>query len=1335
MKHYRLLIGGEDVDAANGETFESLNPTTGRQWATLALGRTQDVDRAVRAAGAAFESEAWRALSPTRRGRLLMRLADLIADRADEIARIEVTDNGKLYKEMRAQLRVIPDWLYYFGGLADKVEGRVIPLDRTSVLNYTLREPLGNTNVVNLTNDPSFDNQPSWSPDGTKITFTSNRSGNMDIFVMNLDGSDLHNITNYYADDYYPSWSPDGSKIVFVSSDRGGTFNTTEICVMNAGGSSLVNLTVNEVSDLTPAWSPDGTMIVFSSDRDGNRDLYSMNANGSNQTRMTVHPAEDSRASWQLSPISTPIPTPTPTPSPSPTPQGSLPNLYINSYTDPNPVVGTGSATDFHISVSNAADGYSLAATLTALLPAGLAFNSANSSYGDCSNEPLADGVTKVVCPLGDFNPWEERSISINITVNATTGATLEATLTVDSPTPEERYDDNSRVESVQVAGRPSNDNFANAEAISGSTGNVTGTNEFATQEAGEPNHANRGQSTTVWYRWTAPSSGTFAFDTRGSDFDTTLGIYTGTAVNALTVVASNDDADSELYSRAVFEAVGGGLYYLAVHTCSNVIANQGSINLSWGAGTQPTPSPSPGLTSEIVFKSDHGTNVGVFSMSADGSNQTRLTDKAEYNLYPKWSPDGQRIAFISSDIDQQTWDIYTMNADGLDRKLILHSTDDGLRASVVNPLWSPDGTKLAFVAQDNQGRTSVYTINSDGTNIFNVTPDESIYTAPVWSPGGTKLLFNNHPDHNLYVINADGTNRSQLTTRVSFDPAWSPDGEKILFNSWEANIQEIFVMNADGSNQTQLTDSSGPGSGSPGSAGNGWQQWSPDSSHIVFISGREDQFDVYLMNADGSNQTRLTSLGRSFAPSYSPDGNKIGFVFSSDSDPDIYVINVDGTNLTNLTNNPAYEDYFDWRPTHNTPAGSNVTVTQNSVAVTLSNVTSAGSTTVTPIDPNTLQGVPGEYVINANSLAFEIHTTAIYSGPITIAFQVPGVNDPIAFSTLRVLHGEPPPVSHFVDRTILAPDSPSHDFATRTVYARVTSLSPFIVLESRDTTVPLTTATLSAPSNAAGWHNANVTVTLAATDNSGGSGVQSITYSAAGAQNVALTIATGNTSAITITSEGTTTLTYSATDAHGNVETARSISVKLDKTAPSIIITSPTATAYLLRQVVTAAFQCTDGGSGAATCTGPVANGATLTNTEVGAKTFTVNATDVAGNTSQQSVNYTVTYGINPLFDQSKANRSGSTIPIKLELVDASALNCSASDIVVTATAVTRLSDMAPGELQDPGNANPDSNFRYTGGQYHFNLNTNGYATGTYRLDFQVSGDPVTHWVQFQVK
>jgi aldehyde dehydrogenase (NAD+) len=154
VNEYRLLIGGEDVPAASGATFDALNPTSGEHWATHALGGAEDVRRAVAAARAAFESEAWCSLSATRRGRLLMRLGDLIAERAEEIAAVEVAANGKLYKEMLAQLRVIPEWLYYFGGLADKLEGRVIPLDRTSVLNYTLREPLGVVGIIIPWNSP-----------------------------------------------------------------------------------------------------------------------------------------------------------------------------------------------------------------------------------------------------------------------------------------------------------------------------------------------------------------------------------------------------------------------------------------------------------------------------------------------------------------------------------------------------------------------------------------------------------------------------------------------------------------------------------------------------------------------------------------------------------------------------------------------------------------------------------------------------------------------------------------------------------------------------------------------------------------------------------------------------------------------------------------------------------------------------------------------------------------------------------------------------------------------------------------------------------------------------
>ena len=155
IREYDNHIAGERVAPAGGKRFESLNPATGRIWGRFADSGREDVDRAVRAAVAAFEGP-WSKLSPTRRGRLMMAWGDRIAENAEAIATMETEQNGKLIAEMRAQARVVKDFLYYFGGLADKIEGRVIPLDRTSVLNYTVREPLGVIGVIVPWNSPTF---------------------------------------------------------------------------------------------------------------------------------------------------------------------------------------------------------------------------------------------------------------------------------------------------------------------------------------------------------------------------------------------------------------------------------------------------------------------------------------------------------------------------------------------------------------------------------------------------------------------------------------------------------------------------------------------------------------------------------------------------------------------------------------------------------------------------------------------------------------------------------------------------------------------------------------------------------------------------------------------------------------------------------------------------------------------------------------------------------------------------------------------------------------------------------------------------------------------------
>jgi (Z)-2-((N-methylformamido)methylene)-5-hydroxybutyrolactone dehydrogenase len=153
MQKHRMLIGGEWVEPQSGEWFETVNPFTAAPWALVPRGNAADIDRAVTAARTAYYGD-WRKLNATARGALLRRLADLIAAEADRLAEIETTDNGKLIAETRTQMKYIPQWFNYFGGLADKIEGRVIPIDRTGMFNFTREEPLGVIAAITPWNSP-----------------------------------------------------------------------------------------------------------------------------------------------------------------------------------------------------------------------------------------------------------------------------------------------------------------------------------------------------------------------------------------------------------------------------------------------------------------------------------------------------------------------------------------------------------------------------------------------------------------------------------------------------------------------------------------------------------------------------------------------------------------------------------------------------------------------------------------------------------------------------------------------------------------------------------------------------------------------------------------------------------------------------------------------------------------------------------------------------------------------------------------------------------------------------------------------------------------------------
>jgi len=270
------------------------------------------------------------------------------------------------------------------------------------------------------------------------------------------------------------------------------------------------------------------------------------------------------------------------------------------------------------------------------------------------------------------------------------------------------------------------------------------------------------------------------------------------------------------------------------------------------------------------------------------------------------------------------------------------------------------------------------------------------------------------------------------------------------------------------------------------------------------------------------------------------------------------------------------------------------------------------------------------------------------------------------------------------------------------------------------------TPPTINCASPDGAWHPGNVSIACTASDG-GGSGL-------ANPNDAAFALST-SVPAGTETANASTGSRI-VCDVAGNCASAGPIAGnKIDRKAPVITITTPSAQTYLVGQSVTASYTCIDPGSGTSTCSGPVASGEPINTSVPGASAFTVTASDAAGNTASQSLSYSVGYNTCALYDQTKAHKAGSTVPIKLQVCSPGGANLSSPSLSVVALGVNLVADSAPGVLEDAGNANPDNQFRFTGDAYVFNLSTKGLAQGTYALVFTISGDPTKHLVQFQVR
>ncbi len=291
----------------------------------------------------------------------------------------------------------------------------------------------------------------------------------------------------------------------------------------------------------------------------------------------------------------------------------------------------------------------------------------------------------------------------------------------------------------------------------------------------------------------------------------------------------------------------------------------------------------------KIAFMSTRSGDGEIYLMNPDGRRVRRLTKDPEYDSAPAWSPDGQKITFAS-----------------------------------FRDLHRPRGVILA----------ELYVMNADGTNPINLTQSPAkLDSASSWSPDGKQIAFtsaenlkwNNGSRWNIWVMEADGGNPRDLTNHDAEDrsPDWSPDGQQIAFASdrnrdWEFENNvignwEVFVMNANGANPINLTNHL---------ATDDSPDWSPDGKRIAFVSNRDENSEVYVMNADGTNPINLTNHpAADSSPAWSPDAKQIAFSTNRDGDWEkkpndnweVYVMNADGDNPINLTNHPAWDSSPSW--------------------------------------------------------------------------------------------------------------------------------------------------------------------------------------------------------------------------------------------------------------------------------------------------------------------------------------------------------------------------------------------------------------------------------------
>lgn len=290
-------------------------------------------------------------------------------------------------------------------------------------------------------------------------------------------------------------------------------------------------------------------------------------------------------------------------------------------------------------------------------------------------------------------------------------------------------------------------------------------------------------------------------------------------------------------------------------------------------AKPSPTPTPTmvtgiplPPLPGRIAFQSSRHGNWEIYSINADGSSLRRLTDNPADDLYPAWSPDGHRLAFTSG--RDGNWEIYVMQDDGSSPiRLTDHPASDWY------PAWSPDGTRIAFQS-DREGNAEIFVVDAfKGGPASRLTRFKGNNERPTWSPDGRRLAFDSDFLHygkvsagiDLYIMDLTGVITPTRVVGYAEYPAWSPDGRRLAFHAERAGNWDIYIVNIDGSGLVRVTTHP---------AADRYPAWSPDGRWLAFSSDRDGLWEVYITPADGGGPAYRLTYGGGLHPSWGPGRN-----------------------------------------------------------------------------------------------------------------------------------------------------------------------------------------------------------------------------------------------------------------------------------------------------------------------------------------------------------------------------------------------------------------------------------------------------------------------------